>query len=400
MTANQKSLDSFDSEDEDRGERGSIVEMPGLRRVNRTPLAFLAALGTLRLLSKQYDSRVKLRWEREGYSYVPQVKVEEHGDLTREEVLDRVKSELYDSSSGSKLLYEKTGGKVNDGKPLLNTNGNSRIVIEENDDGGDSEINSERIVENRDGELVRVLSGFLAEVPGDSENEERGVSITDLKFAAAGQATLNRTIPKYTTRKSLKEKLEGVSGVGSSTAESIINETGVESREDIENLTVDDLEEVDGVGRSTAEEINQEFESGRLELALFGQWKYEYEWKNEDLTVLRLDPYETQGGRTVIGANILAVEAFPLFTVVPREDAETVCLINERSGDTVGYLRYPIWNKWMCIEEVRYVLSHPELRSSNPDVEELNYVERIYEAEKVCGDEDCRYKDISQPDVV
>jgi len=418
MTADQQTLDSFNSEEKGEEEdttsdeethnnahseeETNTVDMMGLSRVEKTPLAFFAALGVLRLLSKQYDSRVKLRWEKSGYSHVPQIKVEEKKRLTQEEVIEAVKRELYRPDSGTKLLYEETAGRIDwdehDKCSLLNGNGNSNIVIEKSDDNEGPEIDVYSLLENQDEELMWVLSGFCAVVPGDDDNERRGVSVTDLRFVSAGQKILTGAVPRYTEKKSLEEKLEEVSGVGSSTAERIADKDYIDSIEDLQELTVSELSDINRVGESTAENIKQRFEIGRFSKALFEEWEYEDNWRApENPTVLRLDPHETKSERTVMGANILAAEAFPFFTVVPEEETQTVGIINDRSEEVVGYFRYPIWNKWMCEEEIKYILSHPELKSENPDTNRLKHIEEIYEAEKVCGDEDCHYKNFNPP---
>jgi len=181
MTADQETLDNFNTggekkkEDTTSGEETqynthseegtNTVDMTGLSRVEKTPLAFFAALGVLRLLSKQYDSQVKLRWKKDGYSYVPQIKVGERGELTQEEVIEEVKNELYSPDSGAKLLYEKTAGGIDwdkyDKCSLLNGNGNSNIVIEKSDNDEDPEIDVYGLLEDQDEELMWVLSGFL-----------------------------------------------------------------------------------------------------------------------------------------------------------------------------------------------------------------------------------------------
>lgn len=421
MTPDQTSIDSFDS-GTNEGRQKSVsndeeskkfeedtnkINLTGLKEVNNTPLAFFAALGTLRLLSKQYNGRVKLRWKKESPTYIPQLKVEGGETLTQEDIIGTIKTGLYDSCSGTKLLYEETAGKLwdedDDKDPLLNGGGNSSIVIEESDDNDDSEVNVNRLLESQDEELIQVLSGFCAAVPGDNDNEERGVSITDLKLGAAGQKTLSSSIPRYTKEKSLRERLSEVNGVTDEKIDALFDKFNINTEEDIRNLTVEEIADADisRLGKGTAKKIKEKFEfrSGKLYQALFKKWEYNDRWKgNADIpTVLRLDPYETSTGQTVIGANILAAEAFPFFTVIPKEETETVCAIKERSGEVVGRFRYPLWEDWLTVDGVNYILSHPELRSEDPDTDDLRHIEIIYEVEEVkSGD----YSNFKPPKIV
>lgn len=116
-----------------------------------------------------------------------------------------------------------------------------------------------------------------------------------------------------------------------------------------------------------------------LQRALFGQWDYADPLHNQSL---HLDPSEDRrhahqwsqpsgdpernrsGG--MLGANRLAIEAFPLFTSVPEGDSlRTIGFTGTRANNTRW--TWPIWTAPLGRPEVCSLLTLPDLQLESPD---------------------------------
>jgi hypothetical protein len=110
--------------------------------------------------------------------------------------------------------------------------------------------------------------------------------------------------------------------------------------------------------------------AGHFRSALFGAWQY-----NDPSPSLRLDPNEFrpyalratnpagEQDDKVRGANRLAIEAFPLFPVFPRSPAGRDLATTGFSNATVTW---PIWGGSLPLDSIRSLLASPEIQQSAP----------------------------------
>lgn len=116
-----------------------------------------------------------------------------------------------------------------------------------------------------------------------------------------------------------------------------------------------------------------------LQRTLFCRWDYADPLENQSL---HLDPTEDRrhahqwsqpsgdperkraGG--MLGANRLAIEAFPLFVSVPEGDTlRTIGFTGTRASDTRW--TWPIWKTPLSVSVVRSLLTLPDLQAESPD---------------------------------
>ncbi len=135
---------------------------------------------------------------------------------------------------------------------------------------------------------------------------------------------------------------------------------------------------------------------GQLEEALFGPWRY-----RDTGSALRWDPADDrrhalrwgdpskEPNLTVRGANRLAVEAVPLFPVVPvASKARTVGFTSrQEAGERawVTWWTWPIWGPPLSTEAVKTILSLRELQAVEVDRERLRElgILEVYRARRV-----------------
>jgi len=137
----------------------------------------------------------------------------------------------------------------------------------------------------------------------------------------------------------------------------------------------------------------------QLEEALFGPWRYE-----DEQPFLRWDPFDDRRhalrwknpskdpGRTVRGANRLALEALPLFPVVPvANDVRTVGFTSRKEPGvrrTATWWTWPIWETPLSLDATRTLLALPDLQFETVERERLRLlgVSEIFRAQRLTVD--------------
>lgn len=114
---------------------------------------------------------------------------------------------------------------------------------------------------------------------------------------------------------------------------------------------------------TTAEQLNE---------ALFGPWRYRdfsptMRWDAEDdrRYALRWDEPSKDPVRTVRGANLLAIAALPLFSVVPTSGTAVATTGFSGRGSRDTFVTWPIWTGWLTLDAVRSLLALKELQDRN-----------------------------------
>ncbi len=119
----------------------------------------------------------------------------------------------------------------------------------------------------------------------------------------------------------------------------------------------------------------------QLREALIGPWRYtdtEYSmrWDPADDRRYALRWKNPSGDKAtnVRGANRLAIEALPLFPVMPTtRTLETTGFRGSKSNDT--YFTWPIWTTPISLDVCRSLLAHTELQRDRPDTSTLDLLE-------------------------
>jgi len=132
-------------------------------------------------------------------------------------------------------------------------------------------------------------------------------------------------------------------------------------------------------------------EQDHLERALFEQWRYE-----DDKPSMRWDPIDDRRYalrwnepssdpiRTVRGANRLAIEALPLFPVMPRGTRlETTGFVTAGSRGT--WFRWPIWSRPISMPVVQSLLASQRVRQASTNEAALRRmgVEAVFKSQRL-----------------
>ena len=286
------------------------LPLPGLNGSN--PLAFLAALGTLRVLTRAWPERdPRLGWESHGGRWTPFL--ETQGAATPEDVVAALDPALHMMDGHRAFTFDS-----------------------------DLKLSADRFAE------FSRQAGQAARTGGDTVAAE---------FAAAFacEATVNEDGTVQDTA------FRTMSGAG--------HQHFLQFMAELARLTT----------------------AAQIQAALFSSWRYEEQklsmrWDPADdrRYALRWDDPSGDVIRTVRGANRLAIEALPLFPVVPvgRELETTGFGSPHGSGD---FWTWPIWEPPLPLDTVRTVLALDTLQAARPDRRELaaRGIAEVYRCERI-----------------
>ena len=320
--------DNTDREEAKRTE----FSLDGLRA--NDPLAFLAAVGTVRALdSAETTDRPKLSWTRVGSNWTPTLHVKE--ELSREQLLDTLTEYLTDDQDA--LRYTMS----ND--PSIKRNKLSNLDPEE-------------------------FQELLATVELRSEDEQALAAygtdafrnhseIAEFSPREQGTAVTRLDIVEFSGPLCF---LKGQRRLLDETTQAKLRETLFELWEFSD----------DASGHRTMRWSPTDAKRG----AYTG-----------------VDPTNLDS-QTVHGANRLAIEGSRLYTVVPHvAGGETVGFVQLETGEHV--FQYPIWSAPVGVTTIQTLLAHPELMSIDPAPEKVQGVERALRAEVEVND---RYRNLGR----
>lgn len=128
----------------------------------------------------------------------------------------------------------------------------------------------------------------------------------------------------------------------------------------------------------TMRKLVAETEAGHLRSALFETWSYAdfrlgLRWDPEEDRRYALrweNPSDSDGVRTVRGANRLAVEALPVLPTVPGERELQTTGFTTRARAVL--FTWPIWEVAVGVDVVRSLLALPEIQQPEPNRKHLN----------------------------
>jgi hypothetical protein len=355
------------------------IELTGLDGSN--PLAFLAALGTVRLADRIYGREVKIGWKQDG-RWIPVLEVPDAIGLDCL-VIDLHKR-LFWKPEADLAVEEKKQRKLRD-------------ISRKNLEKAEKELKARKLK----GEERKAV--YEAEIAPLREQVERDTQ--------AWRVSLRQAVPVFYL--SLGQKLD-VSGdrYAKFTKEVAASLTSGEQpdREDADFaaafgceacLTEFSLIEptrfqfITGKGHQffleTISDLMEEITPDKLRRTIKGPWtmedrrlsfrwgpdedrRYAYSWDN---------PSDGDGVPSEHGANLLAAMALPLFPSMPvkRQLVSTAIRLTEQSG----YFTWPIWEPFIGIDVIRSILASQLLRESKPVREQLRPlgVIEVYRSQRI-----------------
>jgi hypothetical protein len=306
--------------------------LDGLRA--NDPLAFLAAVGTVRALdSAETTERPKLSWTRAGSNWTPTLHVEK--ELSREQLLEILTEYLTDNQDA--LRYTMSNDPSTQKSKLSNLDPEEFQELLET-----VELRSE----NEQALAAYGTDAFTnhSEIAEFSPREQ-GTAVTRLDIVEfSGPLCFlkgQRRLVEETTRSKLRETL-------------------------FELWEFSD----DASGHRTMRWSPTDAKRG----AYTG-----------------VDPTNLDS-QTVHGANRLAIEGSRLYTVIPHAaGSETVGFVQLETGEHV--FQYPIWSAPVGVRTIQTLLVHPELMSGDPAPEQVQGIEKVLRAEVEVND---RYRNLGR----
>ena len=285
------------------------------------PLAFLAAIGTLRTLTKSSDiGTPKLSWEREISNWTPTIQFET--PVTRDRLLEVLRTQLTGPTDAT------------------------RYVMSENAEDPVDKLSNLDVVTFR--ELLETVP------PGSSDEQALATYGTD--------AYVNH----------------------SDIVEFDIGETGTA----LTRLNVLDFAGPKAYLKSQRKFVDETTRS-KLRRTLFETWDFNDDasshrtmhWSPTDASrgaYTGIDPTNLPSW-TMHGANRLAISGSRLYAVVPQvKDSATVGFVD--LGDRHVF-QYPIWTAPVTLSTVRTLLTHPDVASETPDLEQIDSIATVLRAE-------------------
>jgi CRISPR-associated endonuclease/helicase Cas3 len=338
------------------------IELTGLDGSN--PLAFLAALGTLRLADHALEGRAKLHWRREG-RWVPVLHLPPVSDLV--ECLHRLVHRVGDPDAGRRAeesekeyrnrrkAVEKALKGIKDRK-LRGAEREAVIVAE-----------VAPLQRDADGARTSWLNALAAAVPAPFLSLGKALSVTDREFRTFAGQMVKRLMAEGP---SFRPEGDFAAAFG---CEACLLDSG--------RIAPTEFQLITGSGHQffleTLATLMESVSPNQIHRALFGPWKYEdprlsFRWDPIDDRRYAYgwgDPSD-EHVRTEHGANLLGAFALPLFPVMPTARRPVTTGFNPRSRPPA--LTWPVWVHALSVDAVRSLVASAELQEPAPDRAELS----------------------------
>ena len=314
-----KSKSVHDKSGDDEADGEVTHSLRGLR--SNDPLAFLAAIGTLRTLAKCSEFRTpRLSWEQETSNWTPTIRLE--SPVTRDRLLNVLTTQLTGPTDAIRYVMSKDANHSVGKLSNLNAVAFRELLQAESLSTPDE----------------RALAAYATDAYVDYDEiaefevRKKGTALTRLNVLEFGgpkeYLTSQRKFVNETTRSKLRRTL-------------------------FETWDFDD----DGSSHRTMH------------------------WSPTDASrgaYTGVDPTNLPS-RTMHGANRLAIAGSRLYTVVPQEtDSATVGFVD--LGDRYVF-QYPIWSSPVALSTIRTLLTHPDIACATPDRKQVHGVTAVLRAE-------------------
>jgi CRISPR-associated endonuclease/helicase Cas3 len=338
------------------------IELTGLDGSN--PLAFLAALGTLRLADRAFDGRAKLSWKREG-RWVPMLQLPPGSDLV--ECLHRLVHRVGDPGAGRRAReYEK------EYKNRRKDVEQARKGIKDRKLRGPARaaaIAAEVAPLQSTADLARArwLQTLAAAVPAPFLSLGKALAVTEDEFRTFARQMAARLIAEGSLSR-LDADFAAAFG-----CEACLLDSG--------RIAPTDFQLITGSGHQffleTLAALMESVTADQIRRALFGPWSYEdprlsFRWDPVDdrrYAYTWGDPSD-EHVRTEHGANVLGAFALPLFPLVPTTRGPVTTGFRPRSKPPA--LTWPVWVCPLSVDAVRSLVASVELQQTAPDRAELS----------------------------
>ncbi|HSU60177.1 MAG TPA: hypothetical protein VLI55_12750 [Bryobacteraceae bacterium] len=143
----------------------------------------------------------------------------------------------------------------------------------------------------------------------------------------------------------------------------------------------------------TMEGLSAKVTANHLFQALFGPWRAEkglsMRWDPEDVAeyALQWSNPGPEGASSIWGANLLAVEALPLFPTQPRKKSLQTTGFLPKQSERDPQFTWPIWTRQASLDTARSLLSLAELQRGDGSIERellrARGIEEVYRAPRV-----------------
>jgi len=362
------------------------IELTGLDGSN--PLAFLAAVGTLRLTDVQFPGRCRMGWISRG-KWLPVLELTE--PFSTDELVSTLHTRLNrvpdpgaaQNEQGTRKEYEALTRKLKDAQKTLKQR---KLRGAERETAFRQDV--EPIRSQATSARQEWLAALAASVPAPYLALGKALSVTAeeyRQFAARVFECLPTTPTGSTTRPyepNCRENADFATAFG---CEACCQRSG--------RIIPTEFQLITGSGQQffleTLHVLMEEITVEKLRRSLFGPWTYadtkrSFRWEPGEDRRYAYGWSNPSGEevQTEHGANLLAAMALPLFPAVPTgRGLETTGFA--RRG--VAALTWPIWQPPLTVDVVRSLLAQDALRHPIPDRDYLHRigVDEVFRTNKI-----------------
>lgn len=337
------------------------VELSGLDGSN--PLAFLAAIGTLRLADQAFSGHAKLSWQRSG-GWIPVLHLPSADGLVERlhQLVHRVGNpKAMGAAEALEEEYRKHRKKVETAQKAVKDRklrGAEREAVIANEVAPlQAEAKQSR---------AQWLQALEPAVPAPFLSLGKALSVTEDEFRAFAQRMLARLVAEGV---SVRSDADFAAAFG---CEACILDNG--------KIAPTEFQLITGSGHQffleTLSALMQGVTIDQLRRSLFGPWNYSdprlsFRWDPVDdrRYAYAWDDPSGEQVKTEHGANLLAAFGLPLFPVIPTAwGAETTGF--DPWSDPPAFT-WPVWTKPLSVDVVRSLVAQSGLQRSSPDRAEL-----------------------------
>ena len=335
------------------------LPLPGLDGAN--PLAFLAALGTLRLADEMFPG-AKLRWSASGRWHPV---LELATPMGSDEFVTRLHARLWrvvspSAADTAAALDKKYRARLKAKQAVVKSVTARKLTGAARDLAVAEEVRPLEVVER----LARRewLEALEAAVPAPFLSLGKVIAVGADEFAAFARRSA--------------ERLHGLGPRGRSEAD-FVSAFGCEACVDRHGRVLPtEFQLINGSGHqffletfgTLMESVTQE----QLHRVLFAAWTFQdvrlsFRWEPQDdrrYASSWADPSSGPGVRTEQGANLLAAHSLPLFPVAPRGGASATTGFHD--DEAFAYLTWPIWESPRGVDATRSLMQSGVIHCARP----------------------------------
>lgn len=360
------------------------------------PLGFLAAIGTLTLLSERFHDDVKMSWQAEsnykpifliGNEFAEAISIEDKRKKIAEliaKVLNVPKTKIPEAQAKKTAKADELAHKKK--KDIAASEKQLRQKIRELTQKGKSNGLQKDYLKAWVEEETLKLREATIKKKVDYE-DARQVWLSELKKSVYSDElslgkTLSITLDEY--RCIANDVIGSNISNNNRRLADFLSAFGAESVVDGDKISSTPFCFITGSGHqyllATIGKLMEVVDAGRIEQCLFSPWTYDDEqfslrWapiEDRRYALMWTDPGDTNRNpsKTIWAANLLAYNGIRLFPVADIGGRLGVTGFSEFKGE--NFFSWPIWQGFIGINSVRSLLSLATLRELSPDRKKLN----------------------------